>query len=186
MSFLSVLGKIGKGALGLLPGGGVASSILSGIGNVASGAAKGSADQRIQEAPSQIGAYNANVNATGAQDKRAALAALLGGGLQDAQVNRPMGSTIPDFSVSGGLRPSAMNQAALLSQLSKPIDPLATPQAGTAEKVLGGIGLGGTILGALGGALGNIKKTPASAYQPTQQGPQQSGINPRIFGNVRF
>ena len=161
MSFLSVLGNIGKAAVGFIPGiGPTASKILSGVGSVASGAAAGSAQQRVNEAPSQVAAYNANLNGTALGDKRTALASMLGGGLQDAHIGRPAGSTIPTFDVTGGLRPSAMNQKMLLDRLSQPIDPLKLPQAGLGEKILGGVGLGANILG----ALGNIAKKPAASF----------------------
>jgi hypothetical protein len=189
MGFLSTLGKIGKGALGLVPGGGAVGTALDAIGaigGVASGAAKGSADQRTNEAPAQIGAYNANLNAQQLQDRRAAMASLLGGGLQDAQIGRPEGSTIPTFGITGGLRPSAMNQQALLAQLGKQVAPLEMPKAGLGEKILGGVGLGGSILGALGGiAKKKITPQPQAPASPAAQG-TQFPLNPNIYGNVRF
>lgn len=188
MSFLSALGKIGKAAVGFIPGvGPLASGALDAIGGVASGAAHGSAQQRVQEAPSQIGAYNANLNATALGDKRTALASLLGGGLQDAQIGRPAGSTIPTFNITGGLRPSAMNQQMLFDRLSQPIDPLKLPTAGLGEKILGGVGLGASILG----ALGQISKKKASDYGNDM--PEQGGItgnlpvsDPNVFRRVTF
>lgn len=153
MGFLSALGSIGKAALGFVPGGNIANGIIDGIGavgGVAGAAAKGSADQRIAETPGQVGAYRANLEGMQLQDKRAALASLLGGGLQDTQIQMPQGSTIPQFNITGGLRPSAMNQSALLAQLGQKIDPLELPKAGLGEKILGGVGLGGSLLGALG------------------------------------
>lgn len=188
MSFLSVLAKVAPFAALAIPGvgpavGGVLGGITKGIGaaapllgalgGVAGGAAQGSASQRIAETPGQIGAYRANLDATALGDKRAALASLLGGGLQDVQISRPEGSTVPTFGISGGLRPSAMNQSALLEQLSKKIDPLKMPEAGLGEKILGGIGLGGSILGALG-QLGG------------QRPGGQFGTPPFVPGNVQM
>lgn len=174
MSFLTALGKIGAGIAAPFTGGlsAAAIPILDQIGKVTSGAAAGSAAQRVNEAPAITGAYNANLNATALGDKRAALASLLGGGLQDVQIGLPAGSTIPQFNITGGLRPSAMNQQALLERLSQPIAPLELPKAGTMEKVLGGVGLGTGILG----ALGNIAKKPAQRESTTQPASTNAGI----------
>ena len=49
-----------------------------------------------------------------------------------------------------------------MKQLSTQIAPLELPKAGIGEKILGGVGLGGSILG----ALGNITKKPAASYDP--------------------
>lgn len=189
MSFLSTLAKIAGPIAGVaaapFTGGasllGTLGSIGGALGPVLGGAAKGSADQRLAEQPGLIGTQNANLQ--GARDsfsagmagaqfganerdaamKRAMLASLLGG-VQDASISRPEGSTIPTFGVSGGLRPSAMtNKDALIAQLGSPAmsaptyqgpSPLEMPKAGLGEKVMGGIGLGGSILGALGGLFG--------------------------------
>lgn len=181
----SLLGKIG--AIGAAPfTGGASLSLLpaiDAIGGIASGAAKGSADQRVAEAPSQIGAYNANLQGQMLQDKRAALASLLGGGLQDVSIGRPQGSTIPQFSLSGGLRPSAMNQQSLLAQLSKTVQPLEMPKAGTMEKVLGGVGLGTQVLGAIGKAVKPKAATTAGTPAPSSAPPL---ADPNVFGNVNF
>jgi hypothetical protein len=156
------LGKLGAGIAAPFTGGASLALLpaIDAVGSVLGKQAQGSAQQRTNEAPAQIGAYNANLNAQGMQDRRAALASLLGGGLQDVSISRPEGSTIPTFGVSGGLRPSAMNQQALLAQLSKQIAPLELPKAGLGEKIMGGAGMVGNILGALGG----IAKKPAGAY----------------------
>lgn len=173
MSFLSALGKIGKGAIGLLPGGGAVTTALDAIGGIASGAASGSAQQRVQEAPSQVNAYTANLQGQQLADKRAALSSLLGGGLQDVQFQMPEGSTIPQFGYTGGLRPSAMNQSALLAHLSQATPTLALPKAGLGEKILGGVGLGANVLG----ALGQIAKKPAASYNPQfDQAQASSGV----------
>jgi hypothetical protein len=147
----SFLGSLGKAAVGLIPGVGPGlSAALSGIGGVAGGAAKGSADQRMREQPLILDTQKAN-------DRRMMLSGLLGG-LEDAHIGRPDGSTIPTFNMTGGLRPSAIsNKEALIKQLGTPIE---SPKAGTMEKIMGGVGLGASILG----ELGKIGKTPAAQY----------------------
>jgi hypothetical protein len=176
MSFWKALGKIGSVAAAPFTGGMSLSAIpvLDAIGGIAGGAAQGSANQRTSEVPGQVAAYNANLNAQGMQDRRAALSSLLDGGLQDASISRPAGSTIPTFGVSGGLRPSAMNQQALLAQLGQKIQPLELPKAGMAEKVLGGVGLGSSVLSALGG----IQKKKAT--------PQAEPVGQSAFGASGF
>lgn len=183
--FLKGLGKIGAGiaapftggaSLGLIPA-------IDAIGGVLGGAAKGSADQRISEVPGQIGAYRANLEGqqfnADEQDRgyrRAALSSLLGN-VQDASIGRPENSTIPTFNVSGGLRPSAITggggREALMALLSQPgfhADAMELPKAGLGEKIMGGIGLGANILGALGGA------------RSGQQYLQQAGMGSQIPG----
>lgn len=123
--------------------------IASSLGPALSSAAAGSANQRIAEAPAIANAYEANLKGTQLGDKRAILASLLGG-VQDASVGRPAGSTIPTFSITGGLRPSALgDRSGLISRLGTPIKPLELPTAGKLEKILGGVGLAGNILNAL-------------------------------------
>ncbi len=169
MSFLSVLGSLGAGIAAPFTGGAslAALPILNAIGNVggvAAGAAAGSAAGRRADSTAMVGAQNANNQTQVLNDKRATMASLLGG-LQDASISRPEGSTIPTFGITGGLRPSALtNKDALIQQLSQQIKPLDLPTAGVGEKILGGVGLGGSLLG----ALGNIAKKPAASYQQPQ------------------
>ena len=127
--------------------------------------------------------------------------ALMGGlmaNLQDVNIDRPNGSTVPTFNVSGGLRPSAMGQdargagaemsrAALMNMLSggpAPIEMgpqadlgagyqappnLQLPQAGLGEKLLGGIGLGSSLLGGLGAFMGGQQEqAPISTTRDRQ------------------
>lgn len=181
MGLLSMLGKVGAGIAAPFTGGASLAFLpaIDAIGGALSGAAKGSADQRIAEAPALIGAQNSNL--AGARDafsaglsgqqfnaseqdralRRQILASLLGG-VGDVSISRPAGSTIPTFGISGGLRPSALgNKEALMASMNQPTmtaptyqgpKPLDLPQAGMLEKVLGGVGMGAGILGALGRA----------------------------------
>lgn len=147
----SLLATLGKGALAAAPA----------IGSALSGAAKGSADQRLAEQPGMIGTQNSNLNLAefnagerDAQVKRQMLASLMGN-MQDASISRPAGSTIPTFGVSGGMRPSAMgNRDALMQLLQQgPMQgpsPLEMPKAGGIEKAMGWGGMIGNILGSLG------------------------------------
>lgn len=156
MGFWGTLGKIGGSLIGL--GGGpsadkIADSVLSKIGGVTSGAAAGSANQRLQEG--QLGLQSAQFNRQG-QDraqKNAILMQLLSN-LQDAQITpgNPAIASAMGRSV-GGLRPSALtnNKDALMSVLSQPQIMAPEYQAGGMEKTLGGVGLASSILGALSG-----------------------------------
>lgn len=114
---------------------------------------------------------------------RNALVAQLLGGVQDANISGGSGR-IPKMNVSGGLRPSALgNREALMAQLTQPTltapefapaaayqapAPYQAPQipgpptAGSGEKLLSGVGLGGSILGAIGGL---FKKQPVPILQ---------------------
>lgn len=220
---LGFLKTIGKFALGALGGGGgadsnsIAESILSklgGVGNVAAGAAKGSSDQRLNEAlmALQYGRMNTDAardryqsDLSGEQARfqsdLAGSNAQFGAGMQGAQFaregqdrtkrNQILSSLIgnmqdltltpgsPSIAAamgqrSGGARPSALtgNKEALMAMLGQPEVQAPTyqgpaafqkpaayvpptlpgmPQAGTGEKLLGGLGLAGNILGALGG-----------------------------------
>lgn len=205
MGFLSALGSIGKIGAGIaapFTGGLSALAIpaidaIGAIGKTASGAAKGSADQRANDAQMQALFHQlalqsardqANFSQQGARDQYASqlqgaqfganeqqrgtknqiLAQLLGG-VQDATMTG-MPSRIPKMEIQGGLRPSALggNREALMALLQQPTMQAPTftpgagyqapptpqaPTAGIGEKVLGGVGLGGSILGALGGLL---------------------------------
>lgn len=206
-------GSAGKAAtggilskLGGVPGGGRDwTQLASDIGGILGKSAEGSAQQRIQEAPALIGAQNANVNAadtafknqlaglTAQQGldsqmrKNAMLAAMLGN-LQDAGVSKPANSTIPNFEITGGLRPSAITgggaREALLALLGGQQARLMTPgqvptyqgpgqmempTAGTAEKLMGAGGILGQILGTLGKS--PVPQTPPFVPRTTP-GPQ--------------
>lgn len=109
-----------------------------------------------------------NREGQGRQQKQALLSALLGG-LQDASItpgNPAIASRMP--TMTGGLRPSALagQKEALMALLAQPQIEAPTyqapeayrapgvpqqPKAGALENILGGVGLGTSILGALGG-----------------------------------
>jgi hypothetical protein len=121
---------------------------LGKVGGLLGGASSGMAEGRRDDAYAQAAAGRVNQDAMAMDQKRSVLTSLLGG-LQDAKVNRPMGSTIPDFSVSGGLRPSALsNRDALMQELSRKAPTIDPAKAGKAESIMGGIGTGLGILGA--------------------------------------
>lgn len=176
----SLLATLGKGALAAAPA----------IGSALSGAAKGSADQRIAEQPGMVSTQLANLQGSQFQAserdaamRRAMLASLLGG-VQDASIGRPAGSTIPTFNVQGGLRPSALsNRDALIAQLgSAPIQgpaPLELPKAGGVEKGLGWAGIAGNILGALGGAFGQPQQAKLGGPYATPPLVQNQNISSR-------
>lgn len=103
------------------------------------------------------------------------LLAQLMGNMQDAKLTGGSGR-IPNMEITGGLRPSALgaDKSALMAALSQPTMQAPTftpgpgyqappmpelPQAGGLEKWLGGIGLGGSILGAIGQV---VRKQPQS------------------------
>lgn len=213
MNFLSVLGKVGKGILGGLTGGGGIDygKLAETIGSVTSGAAKGSADQRNNDAQLQAlfnqqamttardqatfgqqaarDTYQSQIDGAkfGASEqeraKKNAILASLMGGMQDLKLtpgNPAIAAAMGQRS--GGARPSAMtgNKEALMALLGRPeiAAPEFTPApgyqapnlpgmptAGMGEKVLGGVGLGGSILGALGGLRGLKKPDPMSKYR---------------------
>lgn len=163
------------------------SGILQGIGGVAGGAAKGAQQGRQQDTQTallqqqlrQQNANSANQNAmsranfaVGERDaatKRSVMSGLLGG-VQDVNIGRPEGSTIPTFNISGGMRPSALSpeaRAAIMQQLSagpmaapefRDVPDMELPEAGMGEKLLGGVGLAGGLLGAIGA---NLPTPPA-------------------------
>jgi len=167
--------------------------IIDAIGGVAGKAAQGSAAQRINEQPGIVQTQNSNLmgqqfNAN-EQDrgfKRQMLQSLLGG-VQDAQIGRPEGSTIPQFNITGGLRPSALDgsRESLMASLGQPTmtapKPLELPEAGLMEKILGGVGLGGSLLGAIGQGMG--QRGPGT---PPFVPPQQGLTDPNIWNKVRF
>lgn len=177
-----LLGKIGAIAAAPFTGGATLSALpmIDAIGNVAGDAAKGSAGQRVAETPGMVGAQNANVNTQQVNDRRAMLASLLGG-TQDASIGRPAGSTIPEFALSGGMKPSNFsNRDALMQQLGTPIKPLEMPQAGMLEKVMGGIGIGSDIYGAIAGNLPRSQKALSGPYGATPPLVQNQNISQRL------
>jgi hypothetical protein len=227
MGLLSALGKIasvaapivaapftGGASLTTLPGILSAGASAAGaIGNIASGAAKGSADQRMAEnnqalnfaqlgqqgARDKFSADLAGANAQfgsgmqGAQfardgqsrEQRQAILSSLLGGMQDVsltpgnpKIAAAMGQRL------GGARPSALTGnkdilQALLGQAQiqapeyqapTPYQGVALPEmddAGLLEKIGGGVGLGGSLLGALG----------ALANKPQLQGRRVAGAD---------
>lgn len=187
MSFLSILGNVGKGLLGL--GGGaspdkIADSVLAKLGGVTSGAALGSANQRNSEADQLLrqqqllqqqardqftaGLQGSQFNREGQdRERKQAILMQLLNNTQDLNItpgNPAIAGRMP--TVTGGARPSNLttNREALMALLQAPQiqapqyqapAPFQLPKQGTGEKVLGGIGLGTSILGALGGLFGS-------------------------------
>ena len=115
---------------------------------------------------------------------------------------------VPKFNITGGLRPSMFGEtaraaggelgtqalAALMSKSDVPaasaltdLPELSQPKkSGILEKVTGGVGLGGSILDALGPLLANLKKRQATA-PATMRTPPISGItDPNIWKKVQF
>jgi hypothetical protein len=154
-------GAGGGGILGALGKyGGIAGQIGDIFGKGAAGAAQG----RRDDSYAMANAGRVNLDALALDQKRATLRSLLGG-LQDASISRPAGSTIPTFQVNGGLRPSALsNKDALMAEMSRPSPTVEMPKPGTGEKVMGGVGMGLGILGALG-SLGKQRVT-TPPYNP--------------------
>jgi hypothetical protein len=192
MSFLGVLGNIGKGLLGLGGGGAspdkIADSVLSKLGAVSGGAAQGSAGQRKtendyilqQQRLLQTGArdqFDTGMRAAEFQrdgqdrERRQAVLQALLQGTQDQSItpgNPAIAGRMP--TVTGGARPSNLTGnpqqlQALLSMLSAPQTqapqyqapaPFQLQKAGAGEKILGGVGIGTSILGALAPLLGSL------------------------------
>jgi hypothetical protein len=139
---------------------------LGSIGDRLGAGAAGAAQGRRDDSYAQANVGRVNLDALALDQKRAVLRSLLGG-LQDATVNRPAGSTIPNFSVSGGLRPSALsNKDALMSELSRPSPTVEMPKPGMGEKLMGGAG---SVLGMLG-TLGKLRKPPVMMDDPANGG----------------
>ena len=181
MSFLSVLGKIGAGIAAPFTGGLSALAIpaIDAIGAATSGAAKGSADQRLRENQGQLSQQQLALlgsrdqflgdqqsaqfqqSEQDRQRKAAMLSALLKG-TQDQTItpgNPAIAARMPQ--VQGGMRPSNLTgNADILMQLlgQAPIQapqyqappPFKLDEAGLAEKIFGGVGLGSSLLGAVG------------------------------------
>jgi hypothetical protein len=141
---------------------GTLGSIGDQLGKGASGAAQG----RREDSYAQANVGRVNLDALALDQKRATLRSLLGG-LQDATMSRPAGSTIPNFSINGGLRPSALsNKDALMTELSRPAPTVEMPKPGMGEKLMGGAG---SVLGILG-ALGKLRKPPVMMDDPANGG----------------
>src|SRR3990167_8949686 len=189
---MGTLGKVGDWI-------GKGTDVLGALGGVTSGAAKGSADQRLAEALQMLGYGNQQLQ--GARDQ-------FGAGLQGAQFNREgqdrtrksemlmaLLSGMQDLkltpgnpkiaaamgNVAGGARPSALtgNRDALMALLAQPQTQAPTyqkptlpemPKAGAMENILGGVGLGSNILGALGGLFNKPKPQVDPMKQYADQG----------------
>jgi len=169
---------------------------ISGIGSIFGGGAKASSDSRNQQAMLQLAQDRAKTDqygigqnaqfqlantdlarkgfeedARGSRAKQAIIGALLGGGLQDVNIDTP---GIPKTTISGGLRPSALgasgraggqllNQQALMKmlqgdtyqggQIMQAPGVQATPKAGFMEKLGGILGTAGAVAGGLGQVL---------------------------------
>ena len=144
------------------------------------GAARGSADQRLRESQGLIQQQGLNQRGAEAQfsagmqganfqregqdrERRQQVLMQLLNNTQDQNItpgNPAIAGRMP--TVTGGARPSNLttNREALMALLQQPqigaptYQPppmLKLPQAGAGENILGGIGLGSSILGALGG-----------------------------------
>lgn len=143
-----ILGTLGK-ALPWIERG---ADVFSGLGQVTSGAAKGSADQRLAEA--YIGQRGAEFNREGQdrQIKQAILMQLLNNTQDFSATPGNPAIAARMGQVSGGARPSNLttNREALMSLLGAPQIQAPTSEAGALESILGGVGLGSNILGAIG------------------------------------
>ena len=142
---------------------------------------------------------NLGITAPMARTKQAAYGDALKN-VQDVNINFDAKTgKLPSFGISGGLRPSMfgenaraaggeLSRQALMALMTKSDIPgmptlpdqqalselpeLSTPQGSSAlEKITGGVGLGGSILGALGPILAGIKKRGpvATMGQPTSR-----------------
>lgn len=196
MGFLSVLGNIGKAALGFIPGGSIAAKALDAagkIGEVAGSKAKGSAEGRLAEAEfglkrDALGMQHANANiaADSTRARQAMLLSLLGG-MQDAQITPPAHIAERMPQITGGFKPSAIQgreeivaamrpriMEALLSGQHMPgLTPV--PKASGLDKALSGIGT----IGAFAGALGQNGIQPPAQPQGVVSSPdvdRKSGI----------
>jgi hypothetical protein len=178
-------GGMGLGSiLGALGGGGKLGAALGAVGNIAGSVAKGRADGRAQEADyglrrDQVAGQNAaaNVNADSTRLRQAMLLSLLGG-VQDVNITPPAHIADRMASVTGGMRPSAIQgkqeivdtmrprimQALLSGQHMPGLTP--TPQAGFLDKLLGGIGTAGAFAGALSMPGAGGMKAPTQPQAP--------------------
>lgn len=158
--------------------------MIDAIGSTLSSAAKGSADQRVgensqaataaqiagtqanQQFQNQLASSNYSNQSADRATKRAILMALMGGA-QDASIDLP--SRIPKVTINGGMRPSSLlggdNRQLLMSlmgsQMDAPTPTYQAPaayqpaQAGKVEKGLGAAGLGLSLYGQIGRAMGS-------------------------------
>ena len=191
MSFLSVLGKIGKGALGLVPGGGTitqALDIASDLGGVLGAGAKSSADaRRVDDVTganmgtlnnrAQLDAGEFNMSAPGMRASQVARGDVLST-MKDAA---PTGDARIDKFGGGGLRPSAFGpdsrqagealkkQAfmALMTGSDQITPQMSAPSSsGLLEKIGGTAGVIGGITGM---ADKGIQATPVATMPQTPQ-----------------
>lgn len=199
-------------------GGTAAGSALGNLGRTTGEAAAGSADTRLREAQvnnqrdsNVIGRANTQINQNQSRDAQALQRGQFGidaatqrtkqaatgdalSHVQDVNINfQPRTGALPNFSVSGGLRPSMfgntarsaggeLGRQALLALMTKSDIPQASPlvdvpdvskptQSGALEKTLGGVGLGASILG----GVGNVLKRRQLGVVPTEQNDWYSG-----------
>jgi hypothetical protein len=181
-------GGMGLGSiLGAIGGGGKIGAALGAVGNIAGALGKGRADGRAAEADyglrrDQVAGQNAaaNVNADSTRLRQAMLLSLLGG-VQDTQITPPAHIADRMASVTGGMRPSAIQgkqeivdtmrpriMQALLSGQHMP-GLTEAPQAGMFDKILSGLGTAGAFAGALSGANG-IKASAGPPQAPVAGG----------------
>lgn len=215
------LGGLGLGGAtgGAVAGGlSAAGSALGNLGRTAGAAAQGSADTRERDAQinnqrdsNLIANTNAQIGQRTSNDAQALQRAQLGidsasqrakqaatgdalSHVQDVNINfQPRTGALPNFSVSGGLRPSmfgntarsagdTLGRQALLALMTKSDVPEASPlvaaptlskptASGGLEKTLGGVGLGASILG----GLGDVLKRRAAVTPPSEQNDWYSG-----------
>lgn len=201
-----------------LPIGMSAGSALDNVGRTAGNAAQGSADTRERDAQinnqrdsNLIANTNAQMGQRTSNDAQALQRAQLGidsatqrtqqaargdalSHVQDVNIAfQPRTGALPNFSVSGGLRPSmfgstarsagdTLGRQALLALMTKSDIPEASPlvnaptlskptASGGLEKTLGGVGLGASILG----GLGDVLKRRAAVTPPSEHNDWYSG-----------
>jgi hypothetical protein len=189
-------GGMGLGSiLGAIGGGGKVGAALGAIGNIAGSVAKGRADGRAQEADyglrrDQVAGQNAaaNVNADSTRLRQAMLLSLLGG-VQDVNITPPAHIADRMASVTGGMRPSAIQgkqeivdtmrprimQALLSGQHMPGLTP--TPQAGFFDKFLSGLGTAGAFAGALSLPGAGGMKAPTAPQAPVAGGGAMRGAS---------
>jgi hypothetical protein len=175
----SALGGGGGGFGGILSAIGNGAGALSSLGGVLGGAARGSADQRMREGDSLVrqqqllqqgsrdqftaGLQGAQFAREGQdRERKAAILMQLLNNTQDSNITPGNPAIAARMGTStGGARPSNLtaNREALMALLQQPQTQAPTytpppnlrlPTAGAGENLLGGIGLGSSILGALG------------------------------------
>lgn len=198
-----VLGTIGAATSlwdkikGLLPAAG-------NVGTVAGSAAKTLADQQAAEDRQRtVRDALALQDAKFTQDNGLARTKQVAYGdalknVQDVNVDfQPRSGALPQSTITGGLRPSLFGQnskdagaelsrQALLALMSgSDVPKMSTPQpAGALQNALGGVGLGGSLVGALGPALQGLNTTPgpsganAAAGSNVIPGPGAEGLPP--------